>query len=375
MQVKEWRHLCLWTLTIAIGLGTFIFYPHSASTNVALNPAEAPPPEIVRTEATFSTSGTARDPVFYSPPAPLGNLFITHSTTQNITALNSVSCNNGGLHTLNSYYRVFDLVGEFGITDPIQVDELSFGVEQALGNGGTQLVIVRLYTLSGPFILANLTQLGSENLDVPDGATGTIFTATFDPEITVPANSILVAEVFTPDGTASGNSFFIGSNADPETAPSYIRAPACGINQPTTTAAIGFPNMHIVLNVSAEQLVATPTSTPEPPTATPEPPTSTPEPPTTTPEPPTATPEPSTATPEPPTSTPISPSTTPEPPTATVTTTSLPATNTPVSGATSTPVPPTTTPSATIPATATPTISVTAVPQPYALYLPLTRRR
>lgn len=364
MREKGWRLLGLLTVTLGVALSTFLLYPTPASTRIASNPLVPSALTLPLTEeARFSTSGIPRDSIFHSPSSQAGNLFITHSTTQNITALNSVSCNNGGIHTINSYYRVFDLVGEFGITDPIQVDELSFGVEQAVGNGGTQLVIVRLYTLSGPFILANLTQVGSENLNVPDGATGTIFTATFDPEITIPANSILVAEVYTPDGTASGNSFFIGSNADPETAPSYIRAPACGITQPATTASIGFPNMHIVLNVSAEQLVATPTATPEPPTATPEPATATPEPPTVTPEPPTITPEP-------PTSTPIVPSATPKPPTPTGTT--PPVTNTPT-GATSTPVIPTATPQSTM--TATATASATSVPQPFALYLPLTRRR
>ena len=38
-----------------------------------------------------------------------------------------------------------------------------------------------------------------------------------------------VVEVFTPDGTVAGNLLFIGSNADPESAPSYLSAAACGI--------------------------------------------------------------------------------------------------------------------------------------------------
>ena len=57
-------------------------------------------------------------------------------------------------------------------------------------------------------------------------------------------------EVFTPDGTVAGNLIFMGSNADPETAPSYLSAAACGITTPTTTAAIGFPSMHLVFNVN-----------------------------------------------------------------------------------------------------------------------------
>jgi len=65
-----------------------------------------------------------------------------------------------------------------------------------------------------------------------------------------PAGSQLVVEVFTPDGEVAGNLFFIGSNTAAETGPSYLSAAACGVVTPTTTAALGFPNMHIVMNVN-----------------------------------------------------------------------------------------------------------------------------
>jgi hypothetical protein len=75
---------------------------------------------------------------------------------------------------------------------------------------------------------------------------------------TAPAGSQLVVEVFTPDGETAGNLFFIGSNASPETGPSYLRAAACGVTNPTTTSALGFPNMHIVMNVNGcDQAVGT----------------------------------------------------------------------------------------------------------------------
>ncbi len=299
----------------------------------------------------FSNTGTDTDTIAYLPPSSLGKLFITHSSSQNIVTGNSVSCNNKttGFHTLNSYYRVFDLVGQFGITEAIEVDEISFAVEQAVGNGGTQPAIVRLHTLSGAFILANLTQRGSESISIPNSATGTIVTVTFDPEVTIPAGSILVAELYTPDGTTAGHTFFIGSNALPETDFSYIRAPACQISQPTTTGTIGYPNMHIVMNVSAGLIVATPTNTPVPPSVTPAPPTPTAPPPTETAIPATNTPVPPTMTSEPSTATPTGPTPTLPPPTAT------------------SPAGPTLTPTATAEGTVT--------PPSFAIYLPLARRR
>ena len=80
---------------------------------------------------------------------------------------------------------------------------------------------------------------------------------------TVPAGtSQLVMELFTPDGRGAGKLFFVGSNAAAETGPSYISAPACEISTPTTTAALGSPEMHVVFNVIGTCVAATPTPTP-----------------------------------------------------------------------------------------------------------------
>ena len=205
----------------------------------------------VQNVSGLSGSGAPAGTIEHSPAIANGSLFITHSATQNITTGNSVSCNAGGLHTDNSYYRVYDLAGDFGITQTIEVDEVSFGVEQAVGATGSQPVTINLYTLVGPLNTANLTLIGSEAASVPDSASGTVYAVPVSPEVVVPAGSVLVVEVFTPNGQTTGNSFFIGSNADPETDPSYLRAADCGVAQPTATGAIGFPNMHIVMNVSA----------------------------------------------------------------------------------------------------------------------------
>jgi hypothetical protein len=69
-----------------------------------------------------------------------------------------------------------------------------------------------------------------------------------------PAGSTLVVEVV---GHAGGV-FFIGSNAEPETAPSYIASEACGNAEPAPTEEVGFPDMHTVLNVTGETTVEVP---------------------------------------------------------------------------------------------------------------------
>jgi uncharacterized repeat protein (TIGR01451 family) len=198
---------------------------------------------------SLAPSGTGTGlSVAHTLQAPAGLTTLTHSATQNIVQFNSVACNAGGLHTDNSYLRQFTLA-DFGIVDPFDVTEVSFGVEQAAGATGTQPVTVNLYTWDpgDPFTFANLNLVGSSSVDVPD-QTLTVYTVPVTG--TIPAGGTLVVEVFTPEGQTDGNSFFIGSNPDGQTAPSFIAAAACGISEPTDLAAIGFGTMHLVMNVT-----------------------------------------------------------------------------------------------------------------------------
>ena len=204
-------------------------------------PSPTPSPTVTPGTPTPTPTASA------SPSCPP---VITESSTQTITPLNSVSCNNGTGHTDNSYWRAFNMTSFVG-SNSYNVTSVSFGIEQATGAGGTQPITVRLHTSNQNFPTgwpASLTQIGTATVNVPDSASNTIFTVPIT--ATVPAGAQLVMEVFTPDGTVAGNLLFMGSNADPESAPSYLSAAACGITTPTTTAAIGFPNMHIVFNVN-----------------------------------------------------------------------------------------------------------------------------
>ncbi len=177
-----------------------------------------------------------------------GSTTITQSNSQTITSGNSVSCNAGGLHTDNHYLRVFDLPA-FGIDGDFAITNVSFGIEQSTPAGATQPVEVRLYTLSGDFIFANLTPIGSATAAVTSQSL-TILNVPVTG--TAPAGSKLVVDIFTPNGQTAGHSFFVGSNGLGETGPSYLAAADCGISEPATTASIGFPEMMIVMNVTGE---------------------------------------------------------------------------------------------------------------------------
>ena len=191
---------------------------------------------------------------------------ITQSTSQEIISGNSVSCNAGGLHTDNSYWRAFDM-GTFTGGREYDVTSVEFGIEQAISGTGTgQPVTVNLYANHGsPFPggdwQSNLIAT-TGSINIPDQSL-TVFNQAI--AATVAAGTLeLVMEVFTPNGQANGNSFFIGSNPDPQTAPSYLSAADCGVTDPTPTGDIGFPDMHIVFNVNGTCPGGTPTPTPTP---------------------------------------------------------------------------------------------------------------
>ena len=166
------------------------------------------------------------------PLTDAGAVTITHSTSLDILTGNSVSCNAAGIHTDNSYFRAFTLA-DFGITEDFNVTMVEIGVEQATGGSGTQPITVNLWTSSQPFpngFPGSVTQIGTADINVPD-QTLTLFQIPVTG--TAPAGSELVVEIFTPDGTAGNNSFFIGSNNLGETGPSYLLAADCGVTTPT----------------------------------------------------------------------------------------------------------------------------------------------
>lgn len=190
----------------------------------------------------------------------IGATSITQSTNATtVTTAASVSCNGGApgfFHTDNSYFRAFTLSAFNPPLDQTQfmVQSVTFGIEtaNAAGTGTTQPITVRIFTSSAnPPTNATLSAaLATETVNVPD-QTNSLFTVnlTTQPVLTV-ASSILVVEVFSPNGQVAGHSFFMGANALGQSGPSFIRAAPCGLADIGNLAGIGFANMHIVMTVN-----------------------------------------------------------------------------------------------------------------------------
>jgi len=206
--------------------------------------------------ASFShstlTPGQRNDAGRYSIDA----VTVTQNATSNIVSGNSVSCNNGFASTDNSYMRRFVLDTDNGIVNPFQVTRVDFGIEQATSNtGGTQPLTINLYQIAkaSPLLFGNLTLIGTTTITVPDQGLD-IVQVPVSTTLSSPTTTDLVVEVFSP----AGNLFFIGSNSDGQSHPCYLAAADCGVTQPTSTAALGFPGMIIYMAlVGAEIPTAT----------------------------------------------------------------------------------------------------------------------
>jgi hypothetical protein len=189
-------------------------------------------------------------------PQQEGEVTITHSTSPEIVALNSVACSpDGGLSTTdNGYLRHFTLA-DFDITSDFDVTSVSFGVETI--NGPPHPVTVNLFRMidpAGPFVYANFELIGTAQQDL---SAQNMTIVEMPVSGTAAATDTLVVEVDTPDMSGIG-AFFIGSNPNGQTAPSYLRSASCGLTEPFDTAAIGFPGMHIVMSVTGTVEVEVP---------------------------------------------------------------------------------------------------------------------
>lgn len=176
---------------------------------------------------------------------------LSHSSSLSITEFNTVACGNSGegTTTANAFYRTFTLT-DFGIIGDLDVEEVQFGIE-ALDT--TIDLDVTVYQLDGALSTANLIELGTttQSFSAQD-----LQLVTVPVTGTVPAGETLVVEIAAPDLSGTGFSFYPGSNAAGETAPSYINSfGSCGISDITSFSSIGFPDVHLVMTVSGEEVL------------------------------------------------------------------------------------------------------------------------
>ncbi len=184
----------------------------------------------------------------------------TDDTT--VTQFNSVSCNAGGIHTSNSYYRSFTLAhlppGDF------IVGNVRLGVEVSNGVGAGDVPVDVNFYFNDAIATVVHNPLGNEaNADASISTTvpgdGSVDATVIDipvTGVTIPDSATsVVVEIFTPgsDGpNPLGQSFFVGSNPNGQSSPTFLAAAGCGVTTPTATGALGFPTMHMILIVDRD---------------------------------------------------------------------------------------------------------------------------
>jgi hypothetical protein len=190
------------------------------------------------------------------PPGPAS---ITQSTNPTTVVAGSVSCNAGGLHTDNSYFRGFTLSAFNPPLDSVQflVQNVTFAVEQATGATGSQPITLRLFDSSAnPPTNATIgAAISTQAITLPNQNLALFSQNLTTQPVLVNAADILAVEVFSPNGQTANNSFFVGSNGLGQSGPSFIRAADCGVAEITNLASIGFPNMHLIMTVSGNNQV------------------------------------------------------------------------------------------------------------------------
>lgn len=179
---------------------------------------------------------------------------ITNSNdTTTILSPHSVTCGQQGSYTgYNVISRSFDLAS-FGITEDFQVTNVGFGFESISGDLSFALMLA---TTDAPYPSGSLTELTYEPVSVTAADSGTVLDYMLTSPVTVPAGSELVMS-FEGDGELDLVSWYPASNDAGETAPSYITAPACGMETPNTFASIGYADVHVIMTVTGTTTMGT----------------------------------------------------------------------------------------------------------------------
>jgi hypothetical protein len=175
---------------------------------------------------------------------------ITNNPILVINAGNSVTCNAGGIITAeNNFFHLYDLANYSNVTDTAFFVRMFVGAEES--SGGAYNIVGRVHQLTGAPMLANMTLLTDDTAAIyPDSTLFLMNIMLNDGAYALPGD-LLVGELVLPATTTA--SFYPASNTSPESSPTYIVATGCSINELTTVASLGFPDMHLIMNLYVNQ--------------------------------------------------------------------------------------------------------------------------
>jgi hypothetical protein len=190
---------------------------------------------------------------------PSGAIVVTQNLTPNVISDgDSVACAAGQIYTTdNSYCRSYDLSANPD-TAGKELEAICVRVAVEVNDGSAYPVAVNLYAdTDGGVPTApgtDLNLLGTTTLVMPWNTNLGFLQAVFDPPVTIPADTVLVAEVECPDrdpslgGDSGGMWIGTGGNGS-ATTESFLLSASCGLTTYATVSSIGFPAAQLVQEV------------------------------------------------------------------------------------------------------------------------------
>ena len=180
---------------------------------------------------------------------------VTHNNSDVVVDGLGLTCQSGGITTDNAFYGVFDLPGDFGISDDWMVDTVEFGIDEVLNAPGDSYPItINIWTTDGTFPTGTLTLIGGAQFTMTSADALTVKSVDLSGEgIVVPGGSVMVVQMEVQDDTQTG--FRLGASDIAANDDSWIQSEPCGLTDPDTYANLGFGDRWHILSVIGDNAV------------------------------------------------------------------------------------------------------------------------
>lgn len=184
--------------------------------------------------------------VHYNGVQNLAPVVITQSNTQTIAAGEEIACASITSFRDNNLYRAFDLAGDFGIMNGLEVSAVEFAIGTISTPAGFPITANIYSATPGSFPGGTLTLQGTAIYMATNADAATMINLPLS--ALIPAGEAMVMELVLDDDGTDTNNMRFGCNSDGETGPSYIMAPDCGASVPTPFFDLGL-SQGLVWNV------------------------------------------------------------------------------------------------------------------------------
>jgi hypothetical protein len=187
----------------------------------------------------------------FSPNSEFAPVFLTHAPTQNIAMGAGIACALTGVAFRdNNLYQPFDLPGDFGITNGLEITAVEFAFDDVLTTTGFP-VTVNIYEIDNasdfPGVWETMTLVGTAVYDATNADAFTIVNVPLAAQIAA-GKSLVMELVLIDDGTES-NYTRMGVTQDAFTGGSYIMAAACDANTPLPFSDLGLGDRTFIFNI------------------------------------------------------------------------------------------------------------------------------